>query len=40
MLDWNEPAIEFYKSLGAKMLDDWIVNRVSGDTLVKLAKQY
>ena len=40
VLDWNEPSIEFYKSLGAKMLDDWIVNRVTGDTLVKLAKQY
>ncbi len=33
VLDWNEPAIKFYKSLGASMLEDWIVNRVSGDSL-------
>ncbi|MDX2430114.1 MAG: GNAT family N-acetyltransferase [Bacteroides sp.] len=39
VLDWNEPAIEFYKSLGANMLDDWIVNRVTGDSLQKLAGQ-
>lgn len=39
VLDWNEPSIKFYKSLGAKMLEDWIVNRVSGDTLIKLANQ-
>ncbi len=40
VLDWNEPSINFYKSLGAKMLDDWIVNRVSGDTLTNLASQH
>ncbi|MCP4312351.1 MAG: GNAT family N-acetyltransferase [Bacteroidetes bacterium] len=40
VLDWNEPSIEFYKSLGAKMLDDWIGNRVSGDTLTALAGQF
>ena len=40
VLDWNEPAIKFYKSLGAIMLDDWIVNRVSGDTLKTLAAQF
>lgn len=40
VLDWNEPSINFYKSLGAKMLDDWIVNRVTGDTLTKLANQH
>lgn len=39
VLDWNEPAIKFYKSLGASMLDDWIVNRVSGESLNKLANQ-
>lgn len=39
VLDWNEPAINFYKSLGASMLDDWIVNRVSGESLNKLANQ-
>lgn len=40
VLDWNEPSIEFYKSLGASMLDDWIVNRVTGEALTRLASQY
>lgn len=40
VLDWNEPSIQLYKSLGASMLNDWIVNRVTGDALVKLAAQY
>lgn len=38
VLDWNTPAIEFYKSLGAKAMDSWTVYRVSEDALVKLAK--
>jgi GNAT superfamily N-acetyltransferase len=29
VLDWNEPAIEFYKSIGAKPMDDWTIFRVS-----------
>lgn len=37
VLDWNTPSIDFYKSLGAKMLDEWTAVRVSGDALVKLA---
>ena len=37
VLDWNTPSIEFYKSLGAVMLDDWTLCRVSGDALKKLA---
>lgn len=40
VLDWNEPSIEFYKSLGAKMMDEWIVNRLTGDTLLKLSRQF
>ena len=40
VLDWNEPSIEFYKSLGARMLDEWIINRVSGDSLHKLAARF
>jgi len=40
VLDWNEPSIEFYKSLGANMLDDWIVNRVTGSALTALAAQF
>ena len=36
VLDWNAPAIEFYKSLGAVMMHDWTIFRVSGDTLKRL----
>src|SRR6478735_2205857 len=38
-LDWNEPAIRFYKSMGAVALDDWTIFRVTGDALEKLALQ-
>jgi GNAT superfamily N-acetyltransferase len=37
VLDWNEPAIGFYKSLGATALDDWTVYRLTGDALARLA---
>jgi GNAT superfamily N-acetyltransferase len=37
VLDWNEPAIGFYKSLGAKLMDGWSIFRVTGDALEKLA---
>ncbi|MBL4931437.1 GNAT family N-acetyltransferase [Clostridium paridis] len=36
-LDWNEPSIKFYKSLGANPLEDWTMYRVDGDALKKLA---
>jgi len=36
-LDWNQPSIDFYLSLGAKPMDDWTVYRVSGDVLDDLA---
>ena len=39
VLDWNEPAIKFYKGLGARPLDDWIVYRLTGDALDKLAEE-
>jgi GNAT superfamily N-acetyltransferase len=38
VLDWNEPAIEFYKSLGAIAMDEWTVYRVSGQSLTQLAQ--
>jgi GNAT superfamily N-acetyltransferase len=38
VLDWNTPSIEFYKSLGGVMLDEWTGVRVSGDALARLAK--
>lgn len=37
-LNWNEPSIKFYKSLGAKHLDDWITFRLSGNDLEKLSQ--
>jgi GNAT superfamily N-acetyltransferase len=37
VLDWNEPAIRFYRKLGAVAMADWTVQRVSGDTLHALA---
>jgi GNAT superfamily N-acetyltransferase len=36
VLDWNSPAIEFYKSLGAVAMDEWTVYRVSGQALKDL----
>lgn len=33
VLDWNAPAIGFYQSLGAKLLDDWRICRLTGDAL-------
>ena len=37
VLDWNAPAIDFYRGLGALGMDDWTVQRVSGDALRSLA---
>ncbi|MEU6060606.1 GNAT family N-acetyltransferase [Streptomyces sp. NPDC047097] len=37
VLDWNAPAIEFYRSIGAEPMSEWTVNRVSDGALVKLA---
>ncbi|MBO4288691.1 MAG: GNAT family N-acetyltransferase [Lachnospiraceae bacterium] len=36
-LDWNQPSIDFYLSLGARPLEDWTEYRVTGDALTKLA---
>jgi GNAT superfamily N-acetyltransferase len=38
VLDWNEPAIGFYKKLGAQPMDAWTIFRVTGDALRKLAR--
>ena len=37
VLDWNTPSIEFYKSLGAVLMDEWTVCRLSGPPLTALA---
>ena len=39
VLNWNTPAIDFYKSLGAEALDAWTVYRVSGKALGDLARR-
>ncbi|MFH8365648.1 GNAT family N-acetyltransferase [Streptomyces sp. NPDC018031] len=39
VLDWNEPAIGFYTSLGAEAMDEWTVRRLSGEPLRALAAQ-
>ena len=36
-LDWNQPSIDFYKSIGAVPMDEWTVYRAAGDTLLKMA---
>ena len=38
VLNWNEPAIGFYKKMGAAPLDEWTTYRVSGENLQELAK--
>lgn len=37
VLDWNEPSIAFYRSLGARPMDEWTVQRVDGEALAALA---
>jgi GNAT superfamily N-acetyltransferase len=39
VLDWNEAAIRFYRSLGAQPMHDWTVFRLAGDTLHQLAAE-
>ena len=39
VLDWNEPAINFYKTMGAEILPDWRICRVTGETLEYLARR-
>lgn len=38
VLDWNTPAIDFYKSLGAEMMSAWLTMRVEGDSIRNLAE--
>jgi diamine N-acetyltransferase len=38
VLDWNTPAIEFYESLGARVMRPWITCRVEGDAIKRLAE--
>ena len=40
VLDWNTPAIEFYKSLGAEIKKEWWINRLTGKSLQNLASEF
>lgn len=40
VLDWNEPAIRFYESLGAQPMDEWTVYRITGEALERLAAMH
>ena len=40
VLDWNEPSIKFYESLGASLMKDWMITRVTGDDLLNLASEF
>ena len=40
VLDWNTPAIDFYRRLGAVGMDEWTVQRLTGDALQKLAASF
>ena len=39
VLDWNTPAIDFYEKIGATVLQDWRICRVTGEAIVKLAEK-
>jgi GNAT superfamily N-acetyltransferase len=38
VLDWNDPAIQFYRKLGAQPMDEWTVFRLTGEGIAKLAE--
>jgi GNAT superfamily N-acetyltransferase len=40
VLDWNEPAIGFYKRMGASVLDEWRLCRLTGDALARAAQSH
>jgi len=37
VLDWNQPAIDFYRSIGAVGMEEWTIQRVDGESLAQLA---
>jgi GNAT superfamily N-acetyltransferase len=37
-LNWNEPALRFYRGLAATRLDDWVIHRLDGDRLARLGR--
>jgi hypothetical protein len=39
VLDWNAPSIAFYRSLGAELLEDWSVFRLTGEALARFGAE-
>lgn len=39
VLDWNEPALKVYRAIGAMPMDEWTVQRVTGEALQRLAEE-
>lgn len=39
VLDWNQPAIDFYQAMGAEMMSEWRICRVTGEALAALARR-
>jgi GNAT superfamily N-acetyltransferase len=39
VLDWNEPALAFYRTLGAQAMEEWVPHRVTGEALTALAAE-
>ncbi len=37
-LDWNKPSLDFYKSMGAENMPEWVIHRLTGETLKKAAR--
>jgi GNAT superfamily N-acetyltransferase len=40
VLNWNKPSIDFYRSIGARSMDEWTVQRLDGDALASLARAF
>jgi GNAT superfamily N-acetyltransferase len=38
VLDWNEPSIQFYKRMGARLMDEWTNGRIDGEALARLGR--
>jgi len=39
VLDWNEPALKFYESLGARQMNEWIIHRLTAAEIARLADE-
>jgi GNAT superfamily N-acetyltransferase len=40
VLDWNEPSIQFYRSIGAAPMDEWTLQRLDGEALASFAREF